>query len=138
MIEKSLSNVKTGNQLTTGVDIVNVARINKILLDNRGQFYNKIFTVEEINYIEEKGNKATTVAGLFAAKEAVSKALGTGIGVLGWKDVEILHEPIGRPYINFTKRGEKIADDLGIAELQISISHEKEYAIAFVVGYYLS
>lgn len=135
MIEKNLNNSKTGNQLITGVDIVNVGRIDKILLDNRQQFYNKIFTLEEINYIEKKGHKATTVSGLFAAKEAVSKALGTGIGVLGWKDVEILHEPKGRPYINFTERGQKIMDKIGIGELQISISHEKEYAIAFVVGF---
>ena len=135
MIEKNLNNSKTGNQLITGVDIVNVARIDKILLDNRQQFYNKIFTPEEISYIEKKGHKATTVSGLFAAKEAVSKALGTGIGVLGWKDVEILHEPKGRPYINFTERGQKIMEEIGIGELQISISHEREYAIAFVVGF---
>lgn len=135
MIEKNLSKRKTGNQLITGVDIVNVGRIDKILLDKRQQFYNKIFTIEEINYIAKKGHKSTTVAGLFAAKEAVSKALGTGIGVLGWKDVEILHEPKGRPYINFAEGGKKIADNLGVGEIQISISHEKDYAIAFVVGY---
>lgn len=135
MIEKNLNNTKISNQLITGVDIVNVARIDKILLEKREQFYNKVFTIEEINYIEEKGHKSTTVAGLFAAKEAVSKALGTGIGVLGWKDVEILHEPKGRPYINFSERGKKISDNLGVGEIQISISHEIEYAIAFVVGY---
>ena len=137
LTEKNLNNIKTGNRLITGVDIVNVGRINKILSDNREGFYNKIFNVEEIKYIEEKAHKATTVAGLFAAKEAVSKALGTGIGVLGWKDVKILHEAGGRPYINFTEEGKEIADNLGISELQISISHEKEYAIAFVVGYRL-
>lgn len=135
MIEKNLNNIKKGNQLITGVDIVNVSRIDKILLDNRESFYHKIFTTEEINYIGEKGHKTTTIAGLFAAKEAVSKALGTGIGVLGWKDVIILHEPKGRPYINFTERGKNMVDNLGIGEIQISISHEKEYAIAFVVGY---
>ena len=137
MIEKNLNNRKIKNQLITGVDIVNVARIDKILLDKKGQFYNKIFTIDEIDYIEEKGNKSTTVAGLFAAKEAVGKALGTGIGTLGWKDVEILHEPTGRPYVSFTKRGREIADSLGVGEIQISISHETEYAIAFVVGYIL-
>lgn len=135
MIEKNLNNSKTGNQLITGVDIVNVSRIDRILSDNRQQFYNKIFTIGEINYIEDKGHKSTTVAGLFAAKEAVSKALGTGIGTLGWKDIEILHEVKGRPYINFTQRGQKIIEKLSIGEIQISISHETEYAIAFVVGY---
>ena len=121
--------------MITGVDIVNVSRIDRILSDNRQQFYNKIFTIGEINYIEDKGHKSTTVAGLFAAKEAVSKALGTGIGTLGWKDIEILHEVKGRPYINFTQRGQKIIEKLSIGEIQISISHEIEYAIAFVVGY---
>lgn len=121
--------------MITGVDIVNVSRIDRILSDNRQQFYNKIFTLGEINYIEDKGHKSTTVAGLFAAKEAISKALGTGIGTLGWKDIEILHEAKGRPYINFTERGQKIIDKLSIGEIQISISHETEYAIAFVVGY---
>ena len=137
MTEKNLDNIKIGNRLITGVDIVNVSRIAKILLNKRQAFYNKVFTIEEIKYIEGKGHKATTIAGLFAAKEAVSKALGTGIGVLGWKDIEILHEPEGRPYINFTEGGREIACNLGINELQISISHEIEYAIAFVVGYRL-
>lgn len=135
MIGKNLSNTERKDQLITGVDIVNVNRINKILLENREQFYGKIFTVEEIDYIDEKGHKSTTVSGLFAAKEAVSKALGTGIGVLGWKDVEILHKSNGKPYINFTDRGRRIMEDLGIREIQISISHEIDYAIAFAVGY---
>lgn len=135
MIEKNLNNTGRKDQLITGVDIVNVNRINRILLENREQFYNKIFTSQEINYIEEKGNKPTTVSGLFAAKEAVSKAIGTGIGVLGWKDIAILHESTGRPYIDLTERGRKIMEDLGIGEIQISISHETEYAIAFAVGY---
>lgn len=123
------------NQLTTGVDMVSVNRINKILQEKRQQFYQKIFTKNEIDYIEKKGHKSTTVSGLFAAKEAVSKALGTGIGALGWKDMEILHEAGGKPYINFIGEGQKIMDDLGIGEIQISISHETDYAIAFAVGY---
>lgn len=135
MIGKNSGSLGKRDQLITGVDIVNINRIKKILLKNKDQFYNRIFTREEIGYIEKKGHRATTVSGLFAAKEAVSKALGTGIGSLGWKDVEVLHKPSGRPYINFTEYGTKIMEDLGIIEIQISISHDTDYAIAFVVGY---
>lgn len=135
MIGKTSNNQDREEKLTTGVDIVNVSRINKILLKNRDQFYNKIFTPNEIKYIEEKGHKATTVSGLFAAKEAVSKAIGTGIGILAWKDMEILHTSKGKPFINFTQKGKELVESLGILEIQISISHEVEYAIAFAVGY---
>lgn len=119
--------------LITGVDIVNVNRIKKILNNKREKFYEKIFTKREIEYIIKKGHKPTTVAGNFAAKEAVSKALGTGIGTIAWKDMEILREYSGRPYIHF--KNQEIIDRFKIKEIQISISHETDYAIAFVVGY---
>lgn len=121
------------DRLITGVDIVNVNRIKRILNNKREKFYEKIFTKREIEYIIKKGHKPTTVAGNFAAKEAVSKALGTGIGTIGWKDIEILREDSGRPYIHFKSR--EIIDRFKIKEIQISISHETDYAIAFVVGY---
>lgn len=121
------------DRLITGVDIVNVNRIKKILNSKREKFYEKIFTEREIEYITRKGHKATTVAGNFAAKEAISKALGTGIGSIAWKDIEILREVTGKPYINF--RNKEVIDKFKIKEIQISISHETDYAIAFVVGY---
>lgn len=128
---------RNSNKIITGVDIVNVNRIKKILLKKRDAFYNKIFTEKEIDYIEKKGHKATTISGLFAAKEAVSKAIGTGIGDLAWKDIETLHEESGKPYINFSEKGKKIIETLNIIEMDLSISHERDYAIAFVVGYKL-
>lgn len=121
------------DRLITGVDIVNVNRIKKILNSKKEKFYEKIFTEREIEYITRKGHKATTVAGNFAAKEAISKALGTGIGSIAWKDIEILREVTGKPYINF--RNKEIIDKFKIKEIQISISHETDYAIAFAVGY---
>lgn len=125
--------MENNNRLITGVDIVNVNRISRILIGKKDRFYEKIFTEKEIEYISKKGHKPTTIAGIFAAKEAVSKALGTGIGIVGWKDIEILHTSNGKPYVNFTMK--KIIDELGIVEIQLSISHEVDYAIAFVVGY---
>lgn len=124
-------------KLTTGVDIVNVNRISKILLDRRESFYKKVFTENEIAYISRKGHKATTVAGIFAAKEAVSKAMGTGIGLIGWKDIEILQTDGGKPYVCLSDKGKNIASEHGIDDIQLSISHEIDYAIAFVVGYKL-
>lgn len=121
------------DRLITGVDIVNINRIKKILNNKKEKFYEKIFTKREIEYIVKKRHKATTVAGNFAAKEAVSKALGTGIGAVGWKDIEILREDSGRPYIHF--RNQEVIDKFKIKEIQISISHETDYAVAFVVGH---
>lgn len=135
LIDKNSSRQEKREELVTGVDIVSVDRIKKILLRNREGFYKKIFTGKEIDYIEEKNHKPTTVSGLFAAKEAVSKAAGIGIGNLGWKDIEVLHEVGGRPFINFTEKGKGIMKELGIGDMQISISHERDYAIAFVKAY---
>ena len=123
--------------LITGVDIISVNRIERILLENRDSFYNRIFTEKEIDYIYKKGHKATTVAGLFAAKEAISKSIGTGIGLIGWKDMEILHKSKGKPYVNFSNKGKEIILEMGIKEIQISISHESDFAIAFALGYRL-
>lgn len=135
LTDQNSNNRNRKEKLVAGVDIVNVNRIKKIISNKREKFYNKIFTKEEIEYIEKKGHKATTISGLFAAKEATSKALGTGIGHLGWKDLQTLHEESGKPYINFSEKGNKIIKDLGLVDIELTISHEKDYAIAFVIGY---
>ncbi len=75
------------------------------------------------------------MAGIFAAKEAISKLLGTGIGKINWKHIEILHEEEGKPYVNLYDEALKFSGQLGIDEFSLSISHEKEYAIAFATGY---
>ncbi|WMM23753.1 NAD(P)H-hydrate dehydratase [Tissierella sp. MB52-C2] len=123
------------DKLFTGADIVNINRINKILIEKKDSFYNKIFTENEKKYISKGGDKATTIGGIFAAKEAASKALGTGISTVGWKDIEILHDERGKPYINLVGNGKLRMDELGIDNMGLSISHEEEYAIAFVVAY---
>ena len=68
---------------------------------------------------------------LFAGKEAISKALGTGIGSIGWQDMEILHDELGRPQVRIS---DEILSRHRMNSLEISISHERDYAIAFVVG----
>lgn len=121
--------------LNNGVDIVYISRIEKLMRDKKDRFYNRIFTPDEIKYIEEKNHSPQTVAGIFAAKEAISKLLGTGIGKINWKHIEILHEEEGKPYVNLYDEALKFSGQLGIDEFSLSISHEKEYAIAFATGY---
>lgn len=123
------------NNLTTGVDIVRIDRIRKILLKDKDRFYNKIFTEREIGYISSKGHRAETVAGMFAAKEAISKVLGTGIGTIGWKDIEIDHEN-NKPYANISEKVKGRMDEIKISNIEISITHEEDYAIANAIGYY--
>jgi NAD(P)H-hydrate epimerase len=127
--------MKTKRNLITGIDIVNVSRIRKILLEKRNKFYDKIFTEKEVEYITNNGHKATSVAGFFAAKESVSKVLGTGIGFVGWKDIEILHDDNGKPYVDMAENGRKVMKELNLDSIDISISHEEDYAVAIAIGH---
>lgn len=117
----------------TGVDIVKIARIERILETNRDSFLERIFTDEEIEYIKNKNYNAQTISGLFAAKEAVSKVLGTGIGKVNWKHIKIYYDEKGKPHVKLNSQGE-IMDSLNIDEIHVSISHEREYAVAFAIG----
>lgn len=126
--------MKGFNHITTGIDIVKIERIEKILMKDRDSFYKKVFTDREIEYISSKDSRAETVAGIFAAKEAISKVLATGIGKIGWRDIEINHHS-NKPYLNITDKVRKIMEEIKISDIAISISHERDYAIANAVGY---
>ena len=108
-----------------GTDIVEIARIEKAVKKRGERFINSIFTEREIEYLNKKKMKAESIAGGFAAKEAFSKYLGTGISGFSFKDIEVLHKENGKPYIVF--KGMKSNADL-------SISHTDVLAIAVVVG----
>lgn len=118
----------------TGVDIIQISRIENLLLKKKEQFLNKVFTKDEIEYLKERKYNPQSVSGIFAGKEAVSKLLGTGIGKVNWKDIEIVHGNKGKPYVVLYNQGLKVTYDLGIKNIELSISHEKEYAIAFAIG----
>ncbi len=120
--------------ILNGVDIVKITRIEGLINKNKDAFLNKVFTKEEIEYIKGKNYSPQTIAGLYAAKEAISKLLGTGIGKLNFKHMEIVHNQRGKPQVLLHERGKEIAKDLNIKDIQISISHEREYAIAYAVG----
>ncbi len=112
-----------------GCDIVSVSRIAVLIADKK--FLNKVYTEHEQNYISGKGKQ--TAAGLWAAKEAVSKALGTGFVGFTAKDIEIRHNESGTPQIVLYNGAKTIAESVDAKNIHISISHEKEQALAFAV-----
>ena len=120
--------------IRSGVDLVYNKRIERILQQKRDSFYRRMFTREEIMYLEGKNHSTLTVAGIFAAKEAVSKVLGTGIGIVSWKDIIIGHEIHGRPYLVINPVLGKFMNKLGISNIDISISNEEEYTMAIAIG----
>mgnify|MGYP000321069379 FL=1 len=117
-----------------GTDIVDVERIRK--LGSLEKFADKILSLNELevfkSQIDEK--KVTFLAKQFAAKEAVSKALGTGIGKdIRFNQIEILRNSDGKPYLNHDGIITTIFNDLGITKTHVSLSDEKKYVLAFVI-----
>ncbi len=115
-----------------GTDIVQVDRIDKNI-ENQN-FLNKIYTEEEQEYLSKRNFNPQTAAGIFAAKEAVSKALGTGISGFNITDIEVITNEFGKPEVFLHNDALEIAKERGIDKINISISHEKEYAIAFAIA----
>jgi holo-[acyl-carrier protein] synthase len=117
--------------LRTGVDIIEVARIDAAILRHRDRFFNRFFTPQEL--IEAEG-RTPALAARFAAKEAVAKALGCGIGDVGWKDIEVLRDERRRPAVRLHGAARAQAEALGLRQWSLSLSHTHEHAIALVVA----
>ena len=114
-----------------GTDIIEISRIEKAI--NRTKlFKEKVYTEKEIEHIEKKKNPYASYAGRFAAKEAISKALGTGVRDFLLKDIEILNDKLGKPIVYLYNEIKKLAEGL---KIQISISHSREYAVSTVILY---
>lgn len=118
----------------TGVDIAETARVEEVLNRHGTRFSQRLFTPEEIAYCERFKNKAERYAARFAAKEAAFKALGTGWrdGVR-WRDVEVTHQPSGKPELVLRGRAEELARGLGVTRAAVSISHTGRYVVAQVI-----
>ena len=117
--------------LITGIDIIEIARISNVLNKYGVRFLNRIYTDSEQRYCR---GRAAQLASRFAAKEAVMKALGTGIRGVGWKDIEINRERGGPPYVQLHGRGQARASKMGLSEISLSLSHSNDFAVASVVG----
>ncbi len=115
-----------------GVDMCGISRLEKLVDNNR--FVERIFTSDEKTYAESRGVfMATSFAAMFAAKEAFMKAIGTGIGPVPIKDIQIMHNELGKPYFVLHGKAEGMLKQLGGESTHLSISHEGDIAIAFVV-----
>ena len=117
--------------LKTGVDIIEISRIQGALTRHGDRFLNRVFTPAEI---AECHGRADALAVRFAAKEATTKALGTGIGPVAWHEIETLHKRSGEPYLNLHGRAVLISEFLGLKNWAVSLSHSDQNAIAVVVA----
>ncbi len=118
----------------TGIDIIETGRIQASVEEFGERFLNRCFWPEEIAYCQHMKFPALHYAARFAAKEAISKAFGTGIGKqLGWKDMEIRKRDNGEPYAVLHDKGESLAKAKGVTEIFISLTHCREYAAAHAV-----
>jgi len=117
--------------ITSGVDIIEIARIERAIARHGDRFYRRFFTAQEL---EQCGGRLASLAGRFAVKEAVAKALGTGIGDFNWTDVEIVGNGRGKPELCLHNRAAELAAAQGITSWSISLAHTNDHAIGFAVG----
>ena len=114
-----------------GIDIIKVERIRSALDRFGSRFTRRVLTDAEQRYVR---SRPETMAGRWAAKEAVSKVLGLGVRGIGWRDIEIVRLPTGQPSIKLHGRAAARAEQLGMGRVALSITHESEYAVAIAFG----
>ncbi len=117
--------------LSTGIDIIEIQRIERALARWGESFQKRIYTPAEIAFCR---GRVPELAARFAAKEAVSKALGTGIMGIGWREIEILPDRRGKPLVTLYGRAKARAEAIGLREFAVSLSHSRDFAVASVVA----
>jgi len=117
--------------VSSGVDIVEVERIDRAIIRHGQRFFQRLYTSNEL---VDSGGRTPALAARFAAKEAVAKALGTGIGDVGWKEIEIIKGPHKEPMLHLSGRAEDIARELKITTWSISLSHTHKHAVAVAIA----
>lgn len=118
--------------MDVGIDIIEIKRIEEAVKKN-SNFINKLFTKNEIEYFESKKMRPEYIAGRFAAKEAVAKALGTGFREFDIKDIEIDRNVLGKPIVSLRGGAKAICKKFGNYKIHLSISHSKKDAVAYAV-----
>ena len=120
--------------LGLGTDIVEIARIEKMLAVHAGRFEERVCTFQELAIAGSKRGRTTFFAGRWAAKEAAAKALGCGIGKkCAFTDINIVNDASGKPEMFFTGAAAATAAECGVKNIRVSISHEASYAVATVI-----
>lgn len=118
-------------KLVSGVDLVDISRVREAMERHGDSFVARIFTKAEQR---DCGGRVSSLAARFAAKEAVAKALGCGIGGVGWLDIEIRSDEKKTPYLVLHGEGERLANELRLLNWSVSLSHTESQAVAFVVA----
>ena len=118
-----------------GIDLVDCPRIEQMMQRHGERFIKRVFTAAEQAYAEANKNEIEKLAGRFAAKEAILKLMGTGWrGKIAWTDIEIINNAVGQPEVTLCGEVKKIAENLGIKHISVSITHTANFAIASAVA----
>ena len=117
--------------LRTGIDLVEIERMRSMLERHGERFLRRVYTPQEL---ADSAGRPSSLAARFAAKEAVSKALGTGIGDIAWQEIEVLRGPKCEPLLALHGAARLLADELGLITWSLSLSHTEHYAVAQVVA----
>lgn len=120
------------HRLTSGIDLIEIARIDSAISRWGDRFLGRIYTEQELAYCRGKSRR---LAGRFAAKEAASKALGVGIRYIRWREIEILPDERGKPHVYLHGRAAEVARRQDLIEFEVSISHSRTDAIATVIAW---
>ena len=118
-------------KLATGVDLIEIARIEEVIARHGKHYLERIYTLAEL---EQCGKRAESLAGRFAAKEAAAKALGCGIGDVSWQEIEVLGDEQNAPKLTLHGAALKMANELGLTTWSVSISHSQSHSVAMVVA----
>ena len=116
---------------STGIDIIEITRIEKAITRWGKRFLKRIYTESELKLYSQKPQ---SLAARFASKEAVMKLLGSGRKGINWREIETLSLPSGKPVVNLHGQAKLKAQELGLKEVKISLSHSKEYAVALATA----
>jgi len=116
--------------LRTGVDLIEISRIDEVVARHGKHYLERIYTPAEL---EQCGKRTESLAGRFAAKEAVAKALGSGIGDVSWKEIEVLGDEQNAPVLILHGAAEQMAKGIGLTTWSVSISHSQSHSVALVV-----
>jgi holo-[acyl-carrier protein] synthase len=120
--------------LGTGIDIVNIERIEKLIGRWEDLFLARVFTPAEITRCRQRSRSAECFAIRFAAKEAFLKAIGLGLrNGIRWTDIEVQNDSMGRPFFSFRRKAREVFETLGIRQAFLTLSHDPPYAVAQVL-----
>ncbi len=118
-----------------GVDVMECPRLAKMLTHHGDRLLHRVFTPHEQAYCQQHKERIQHLAGRFAAKEAVLKALGTGMrGQMKWTDVQIANNDLGKPEIVLSGESALVAERMGVTQVLVSISHTREHAVASAIA----